>query len=359
MSVTEFGEYEFIYTSDYCGQSDTVVIDFNPTPSAVNLLDQTICPGTDLTFDAGNEDIGATYLWSPGGATGQVLELDSITQTTGIQVTVTNDCGTANGAATITVHTLSVTGPLEVCLQDEADLFATVSTAGGSWSYNGPQGAIATFSPNEQSTSPSVTVDKAGSYQFIFTDNECGMQRVWSVTFAPAPTIELALDTNRICVEDQVAIWYTTNTDFYDNFEWNPYSLSTADTLVVSGTDSLAYSMLDSLFYVSASISNFCGTGEDVIAYQVIDCNLDIPNVFNPESSVPENQYFNIVALNLHPGNNVKIYDRWGRKCYDVDDYHLNPWNGGKESDGVFYYILERPGYDAEVGFVHLVRGRQ
>lgn len=359
VTVDAYGDYEFIYTSDYCGQSDTVVIDFNPTPSAVNLLDQTICPGTDLTLDAENEDIGATYLWSPGGSTGQVLQLDSITSTTGIQVTVTNDCGTANGAATITVHTLSVTGPLEVCLQDEADLIATFSTNSGSWAYTGPEGAVATFSPNEQSSSPSVSVDMAGSYQFVFTDDQCSMQRVWEVTFAPAPTIELALDTNRICIEDEVAIWYTTNTDFYDSFEWNPYSSVTSDTLVVAGTDSLAFSPLDTLFYVSASISNFCGTGEDVIAYQVIDCNLDIPNVFNPESTVPENQYFNIVALNLHPGNNVKIFDRWGRKCYDVDDYHLNPWNGGKQSDGVYYYILERPGYEPEVGFVHLVRGRK
>lgn len=357
VTVSEFGEYQFVFESQYCGQSDTVVIDFNPTPSPVNLADQTICPGTDLTFDAGNEDIGATYLWSPGGSADQVLELDSITATTGVQVTVTNDCGTANGAATITVHTLSVSGPLEVCLQDEADLFANFTTTSGTWSYTGPDGSTAAFSPNEQSASPSVTVDEAGTYQFVFTDDQCSMQRIWEVTFAPAPTIELALDTNRICIEDEVAIWYTTNTDFYDSFEWNPYSMSTDDTLVIAGTDSLAYNPIDTLFYVSASISNFCGTGEDVIAYQVIDCNLDVPNVFNPESSIPENQYFNIVALNLHPGNNVKIFDRWGRKCYDVDNYHLNPWNGGKESDGVFYYVLKRPGYDPEIGFVHLVRG--
>lgn len=357
VTVTEYGEYEFIYTSNYCGQSDTMLIDFNPTPSAVNLLDQTICPGTDLSFDAQNEDIGATYLWSPGGSTDQVLNLDSITSSTGIQVTITNDCGTANGAATITVHTLTVTGPLEVCLQDEADLFATVTTSGGSWTYTGPSGATATFDPSETDLSPSISVTKAGDYQFVFTDAECGMQRVWDVTFAPAPTIQLALDTNRICVEDEVSIWYTTNTDFIDAFSWNPYGSETADTLVIAGTDSMAFNILDTLFHVSASVSNFCGTDEAEITYQVIDCTLDLPNVFNPESSVPENRYFNIVALELHPGNNVKIFDRWGRKCYEADDYHLHPWDGSKEKDGVYYFILERPGYDPETGYVHLLRG--
>lgn len=357
VSVSDYGQYEFIYTSDYCGQSDSVFINFNPTPAAINLTDQTICPGTNLTFDAGNEGIGATYLWSPGGFTGQVLELDSVTASGGIQVTVTNDCGTSNGAASITVHTLSVTGPLEVCLQDEADLSASFTTSGGSWSYTGPTGGTATFSPNEQDASPTVSVDKPGAYQFTFTDDECMMQRVWEVNFAPAPSVTLMLDTNRICVEDQVSIWYTTNTDFFDTFEWNPYSSSTADTLVIAGSDSMAFNPMDTLFHVSASMSNFCGTGEAEIVYQVLDCNLNLPNVFNPESTIPANRYFNIVALELHPGNNVKIFDRWGRKRYDMDDYHLHPWDGSGANDGVYYYVLTRPGYEAEVGYIQLIHG--
>ena len=356
-TIDEYGEYQFIYTSTYCGQSDTVVVDFNPTPSAVNLLDQTVCPGTDLVFDAMNEDIGAQYSWSPGGSTGQTLELDSITSTTGIQVTVTNDCGTANGAATITVHNLTVTGPLEVCLADEADLTADFTTSGGSWTYTGPAGATATFSSGETDPTPNVSVDQVGAYQFVFTDDECAMQRTWDVFFAPAPTVEIVMDTNRICVEDEIVLYYNTNTDFYDNLEWSPYSSNASDTLVIAGTDSMAFNMMDTLFHVTASISNFCGTDEAEAVYQVIDCTLDLPNVFNPESSIPENQYFNIVALNLHEGNNVQIFDRWGRKCYDVDNYHLNPWRGEGASDGVYYYVLTRPGYEAETGYVHLVHG--
>jgi len=89
----------------------------------------------------------------------------------------------------------------------------------------------------------------------------------------------------------------------------------------------------------------------------VIDCTLDVPNVFNPESNVPENAFFNVTSLELHIGNNVKIFDRWGRKCYDVDDYHLNPWRGDGANDGVYYWVLVREGYEAETGYVHLVHG--
>jgi hypothetical protein len=85
---------------------------------------------------------------------------------------------------------------------------------------------------------------------------------------------------------------------------------------------------------------------------------LETPSIFNPNSAggaFDANGYFTIDALNLHPGNNVKIFDRWGRKRYDEDNYHLNPWNGDGASDGVFYYILSREGYEAVTGYVHLV----
>ncbi|MFT4543950.1 MAG: subtilisin-like proprotein convertase family protein [Bacteroidia bacterium] len=355
-TINVYGDYQFIYTSDYCGQSDTVFVDFNPTPAAVVLADQTICPGTDLVFDAGNEDIGASYAWSPGGATSQVVSLDSILASGGIQVTVTNDCGTSNGAATIDVHSLTVTGPLEVCLADQADLTATFTTPSGNWAYTGPTGATASFTPDMANGTPTVSVDMEGSYQFVFTDDQCAMVQAWDVFFAPAPTVEITTDTTRICVEGDMVLVYNTNTDFFDNLEWSPFGL-TQDTLIIAGDDPTALNIGDSLYHVTASISNFCGTDQDEIIYEVIDCNLDVPNVFNPESSLPENQYFNIVALDLHAGNNVKIFDRWGRKCYDVDDYHLNPWRGDKEADGVYYWVLVRSGYEAETGYVHLLHG--
>lgn len=358
VQVSDYGRYTFVFEADYCGQVDSIEVQFNPTPSSVAIADQTVCPGTDLTFDAENEGIGAVYLWQPTGETTQEITIENIQSTTGIQVTINNDCGTANGAATITVESLDVSGPSDVCLEDVASLTADVSTSGGTWTYTSPVGADATFSPSETDETPDITASAEGAYRFVFTDNDCGMMDSVDVFFTPAPTIEVVLDTNRVCVEDMAVLSFTSNTQLYDSFSWEPFGLS-SDTIMILGTDSLAFNPIDTSFYVTAIIENFCGTDSEEISYKVIDCNLDVPNVFNPESSIPENQYFNIVALDLHPGNNVKIFDRWGRKCYDVDDYHLNPWNGGKEADGVYYYTLVRPGYEAETGYVHLVRGSQ
>jgi subtilisin-like proprotein convertase family protein len=356
VTVSQYGDYEFIYESDYCGQSDTIIIDFNPVPSPVQLQDQTVCPGATLTFDAENAGIAAVYNWQPTGETTQQITIENITQTTGVQVIVNNECGSANGAATITVESLDVSGPSDVCLEDVAELNADFTTSGGVWTYTTPAGGDATLSPSETDAAPDASATAEGAYRFIFTDDDCGMTDSVDVFFTPAPTVDVTIDTNRICVEDNAVLTFSTNTQLYDSFSWEPFGTN-EDTLVILGIDSTAFNPIDTSFHVIATVSNYCGDDSQEIVYKVIDCTLDLPNVFNPESSVLENSYFNVTALDLHPGNNMKIFDRWGRKVLDQDNYHLSPWNGGKNSDGVYYYVLTRPGYEAETGYVHLVRG--
>ena len=355
------GDYKFIYESDYCGQKDSAVVTILPEPQPVTLLDQTVCPGATLNFDAENENIGATYNWTPGDSTQQVFVLDSVVEATAVEVTITNVCGTASGSAMVTVETLSVTGPTdELCVADVADLDVQFSTTGGIWTFVGPSGANASFDADATDPSPEVSVTQDGEFWFYFTDDDCGMVDSANAVFVSAPTVNATIDTNRICVEDSVLLTYTTNMTELDDyvFSWEPFGISDSTLMIIgSNPDSLGFSMLDTSFHVMATVSNFCGSDSKEIIYKVIDCTLEMPTVFNPDAQFAENRYFKIVALELHPGNNVKIFDRWGRKCYDVGDYHLNPWDGGKQSDGVYFYTIERPGYEPETGYVHLVRG--
>jgi subtilisin-like proprotein convertase family protein len=353
VTVNQQGTYEFIYTSDYCGQSDTLEVLFAQAPVSVALPSDTVCPGATVSFDALNTGINASYNWTPGGISTQQITLENVTQTTGVQVVVTNDCGSATSAATVRVIDVNVNGQLEVCIQNNAELFATGSQQGGSWTYTEPAGGTATFS-NDQSQSPTVNVSAPGNYTFTYTDTECGSTHDWPVTFAAAPSVSILSDTNRICVEDQLVLKYSTNTTLIDLVNWSPFS-SDADSLILSGTDSLAYSPLDSSFTVSISVENFCGLAQATYTYTVINCDLTLPSIFNPNSNIQANSYFNVSALDLHPGNNMKVYDRWGRKVLDQDDYHVNPWNGDGSADGVYFYILTRNGYEALTGYVHKV----
>lgn len=272
---------------------------------------------------------------------------------------VTDDFGCSYDT-TITLHVrpinVNLSGDDEVCIQSEANLSSTGATTGGEWSFSGPQGGTATFAPSNTANSPSVTVSEAGIYEFAFTEALCNTTRELEVTFAPAPVISILADTNSICVEQELTLRFESNTDIFDSFNWSPFQ-SDADSLIIPGTDSIAFSALDSTFIVTLSASNFCGDAEAVFVYNVIDCELFIPTVFNPNANYQDNSFFNVNALNLHPGNNMKIFDRWGRKCLDRDNYHLDPWDGSGAADGVYYYVLTRSGYEAITGYVHKVGG--
>ncbi len=77
---------------------------------------------------------------------------------------------------------------------------------------------------------------------------------------------------------------------------------------------------------------------------------LVIPQAFSPNND-GLNDVFEIKQLVNFPTNTMTILNRWGNKVYEVDEYHLNPWNGkntfgvtvgGEDLPvGTYFYILE------------------
>jgi gliding motility-associated-like protein len=88
--VTASGQYiAQVTNSSNCVKRDTINIMVNPSPS-VNLGNDTaICQGNQLILNAGNP--GAFYLWTPGGATTQMIYANSSGQYIA-HVTNTNNC---------------------------------------------------------------------------------------------------------------------------------------------------------------------------------------------------------------------------------------------------------------------------
>ena len=81
-----------------CLSSDTIHINFAPTPEIFLGADTVICGGTQLQLDAGNP--GSTYLWSTG-ETSQTITLDTVGFGYGIQqivVDVITESGCMNAA---------------------------------------------------------------------------------------------------------------------------------------------------------------------------------------------------------------------------------------------------------------------
>jgi gliding motility-associated-like protein len=97
-----------------------------------------------------------------------------------------------------------------------------------------------------------------------------------------------------------------------------------------------------------------------------VDTKIFIPNIFTPNND-GFNDNFEIV--NLPAKSSIMITNRWGKEVYkgsltpssSVIDPN-NPgvtktlvWNGGSESDGVYYYTLNTPG-KTYTGWIELQR---
>jgi gliding motility-associated-like protein len=78
-----------------------------------------------------------------------------------------------------------------------------------------------------------------------------------------------------------------------------------------------------------------------------------IPNIFTPNNDGFNDNFFirNLPAS----GANLIVSNRYGTRVYSSSNYQ-NDWDGGKESDGVYYYRLE-VGSEVFTGWVEVLRG--
>jgi hypothetical protein len=183
IAVTTTGTYHVAVTgTNSCVKRDTIVISAgtnptNPLPATANL-----CQGSNITLNAGNA--GSTYIWN-GGATTQTL---NVTAAGTYSVTIKN----TQGCSITTPGTVVTTIPAPVVnLGNDTSICATASLT-----LNATN-AGASYAWNTGATTPTITVNAAGSYRVVVTgSNTCVKRDTIIVTLKPTPTnvLPAALD---------------------------------------------------------------------------------------------------------------------------------------------------------------------
>ena len=79
-----------------------------------------------------------------------------------------------------------------------------------------------------------------------------------------------------------------------------------------------------------------------------------VPNAFSPNGD-DKNQYFKIPFLVNVPGNTVMVFNRWGIKVFEANDYK-NDWAGDDLPSGTYYYVVSAPNYEILKGSVSIFR---
>jgi hypothetical protein len=147
--------YTLTASANGCTSNDDVVVTVVPGPT-VTVNNATICSGQTAALTATPSAAGGTYLWSPGGATTQTINVSPTTTTT-YTVTYSNgSCASTPASGVVTVSsspTLSVNSST-ICPGGSATLTATASPSGGTylWSPGGATTQTLTISPTTTTT---------------------------------------------------------------------------------------------------------------------------------------------------------------------------------------------------------------
>ncbi len=132
---------------------------------------------------------------------------------------------------------------------------------------------------------------------------------------------------------------------------------------------------------VNPVMHTYAKTGDYTILLNVTDLNgcdttvihdisvkvaeLKIPYAFTPNGDGKNDQFMIQIVGNAdvdfreaYLGNEIVIFDRWGKKVYSQINYKSGDWDGRNLPDGVYFYILKCQGqYEDEVfrGAIHIL----
>ncbi len=302
---------------------DSIVI--NPFNNFSVSNDTSICHGSSILLSAQGAN---SYSWSPAS---------SLSSSTGSTVTATPTANTtytvvgtfASGCTamlTVTINlltgpTINITNDTAICLGESIMLNASGGT-GYLWS---PSGSLSSATISNPIASPSITT----IYSVIVYSPVCNLTGTVKVkVISIIPTVS---SPTQICKGETVQLSASGGTSYF----WSPaYGLSNPNI-------SSPMAFPDSTTHYLVKISEEGCFKVDSVTITVIDCYLNIPNVFTPNDD-GVNDLFDVV----YKGNEsfyLIICNRWGKKVFESDDRN-NQWNGKIKNtdaaDGVYYYVL-------------------
>ncbi len=209
----------------------------------------------------------------------------------------------------------------------------------GQWYHNGSP--INTEIDAQGNYIASTHMDTAGEYDFLFeiTDNfGCTYDTTLTINILPLPEAEIESELEiPICEGDSTLL--TVRPLNHDGFDWKyQWQLGgvdlperTYDTLMVKEPGLYTVEITDTITGCVAYID------KDVSDQ---NCDLTIPNVFTPNAD-GINDEFEIENLEHYPGARMVIYNRWGQKVFEHNDYYNNWWDGDGAPDGTYFYVLQ------------------
>lgn len=184
-----------------------------------------------------------------------------------------------------------------------------------------------------------------------------------SVTASPIP--DFLANPERVMFSDQLEIQFLNITDLsgYNGgtgFEWN-WDFGDGTTFISDGADAAHLYGTWGEFLVTLTVTTTYGCSNTVTHPVYVEADLVFPNIITPNGD-NANDVFAIGNLNPLIPNRLTIYDRWGKKVYERENYQTyakdgviynadTGFAGEKLSDGVYFYVFHYMGMAHNVDY--------
>ncbi len=330
LNVTQAGQYIVTVTISGCINSDTSQVTEipSPTPQIVTSTGDTVfhyCFTDSLVLTTVNNY--SQYVWSPSNQTTASITAGTGTYT--VTVTDNNGCqGSTSVSVTSSAPAVTITGDTGVCEGTQVILTAT--------------GGYPVYNWNTGDTTNTVYITNAGQYIVAVTDNfGCSASDTMNFTPYAIPNANFSVnpprgfkgETSQFTDESTISsgnitTWTWTFGDGMTDSIQNP-------THIYGDKGTYTVSLL--------VISNH-GCRDSISVEYLVVAEILTPNVISPNGD-GENDYLVFPNLLIYPSNHLTVFNRWGHKVYETDNYQNN-WDASNVQAGTYYYILEVDGLE-------------
>ncbi|MES2134003.1 MAG: gliding motility-associated C-terminal domain-containing protein, partial [Bacteroidota bacterium] len=326
-----------------------VVVATNPSVS-LSSAPVIFCDGTSATLTP--TITGGTpsysYSWSPSSLGNGSTAITSNVGTFSVLVVDQNLC---IGAATVSTlkssPTVVLSSPdLTICPQECSKIQATATSLYPPLTYSWS---------NNASTHDTTYMCHAGIVTVTATDAKgCAVSNVITVVNDISPVASFTATPPSPVTPGQSINFTSTSTTPSGTITSTVWTFG--DATGSSGTPvTHAYNEVGT-YTVILTVTGSAGCVDTASMVYVVDAVLVIPNIITPNGD-GVNDYLKFKGLESFGSNTLTIFNRWGKKMFEQENYK-NDWNGGGHTDGTYFFILTVPEATPTTykGYVQLMR---
>jgi len=193
--------------------------------------------------------------------------------------------------------------------------------------------------PGSNAQNPSHIYNNHGNYMVTLTvtdANGCVNSNTKGINVYPLPVADFNF-TPTVGTAGLPITFTSTSIGNINLWQWN-----FGDGTIESGNlPTIVHSYTNTGYFTISLLVETTSGCQDSISKEILIIQIEIPNVFTPNND-GINDKFEIKGIELVPGCQLVVFNRWGKKVFESSSYQ-NDWDGEKSSDGTYYFIFTLP----------------